>query len=76
MLPSSLIAWLVADLLYVPLFNPNADLSGLPNTCAYMQRCCNRPQYEAAFGEQHAALVCQKCEIFLQGKSNKMFGLF
>ena len=69
--------WLVGDsftvadaavasyLNYVPIFFPNADLSGSPAIAKYMQRCAARPAFAEAFGAQHAALVKAKTEAWL-----------
>ena len=71
-------------LLYVPLFFPSTKLVGIPNIVKYMQRCCERPEFEEAFGGQHAELVRRKCGEFLEDggggggkpKEKKMFGIF
>ena len=69
--------WLVGDefsvadvacgsyLNYVPVFFPQADLSGTPGIADYMRRCAARPAFAAAFGPQHAALVEQKTSQWL-----------
>ncbi len=56
---------------YVPLFFPDADLSGTPAIVDYMQRCAARPAFVKAFGTQHAALVEQKCATWLSKAGNE-----
>ena len=55
----------LTDLNYVPVFFPNADLSGSPAIARYMQRCAKRPTFTEAFGEQHASLVLSKTEAWI-----------
>ena len=50
---------------YVPLFFPQADLSGTPNIAKYMLKCAQRPAFKEAFGEGHAGAVVQKAEGWL-----------
>ena len=66
---------------YVPLFNPDASLSSIPNTVKYMSRMASRPAFVEAFGEGHAGLVQVKCEEFLNSSGGpagekKIFGIF
>jgi len=50
---------------YVPIFFPNADLSGTPSIAKYMQRCAERPAFAQAFGDGHANLVREKAAGWL-----------
>lgn len=52
---------------YVPIFFPDADLSGTPNIAKYMRRCAERPAFSSAFGPQHAAVVKEKAAGWLAG---------
>lgn len=67
----------------VPVFFPNTDLSGTPNTAAYMLRCAERPAFADAFGQGHADTVKAKAQAWLargakgggpQEMMKKMFG--
>jgi hypothetical protein len=51
----------------VPLFFPDVDLSGTPNTAAFMLRCAERPAFAAAFGQGLADTVKAKAQAWLAG---------
>jgi hypothetical protein len=58
----------------VPLFFPNTDLSGTPNTAAYMLRCAERPAFADAFGQGHADTVKNKARAWLAAGGAKARG--
>lgn len=57
-----------AYLNYVPVFFQNVKPTMRPNIVRYMQRCAERPAFGEAFGEDHQALVLNKCAQWLSKK--------